>query len=457
MGHSGGIVWTGKEVNGLTEEEYLVKRVVEDSRHPNDVIPTLNGLYGNNRSSNAARKKLGSMGHRITDLNLLSLEDRAFTDDNEDALAQIFIRYEQDLREKDTQIARWRKKYRLALDERSLQDALLGRADEAIEGLPIVEAGSLYTPPSKTVGKQETVVALFSDTHWGEVVNPEETFGFNQYNWTIARRRAAFYVDTITDLVTNRLVGYDMPKLEFWMLGDMLSGMIHQELIATSDLNVMDAVFGGALLIAQMLRDLAQIFPEINVIGVVGNHPRTTKKPAFKEKYVNWDYTLYNLASIILKDQENITWNIPKSFFTMYEVFPHQTFLITHGDTVMSYRGIPWYGIEREINAFTALMASKERYFPYAVMGHFHNAADIDRIAGEYFINGSVMGGSEYSIGKLVTSSPPRQHVFGVHPNKGVSWRYKIQLDYGDDNTNLDRYPYNPDIQLLDQVRAVLK
>ena len=450
-------MWTGKEINGLTEEEYLIKRVVEDSRHPNDVIPTLNALYGNDRTYNSVRKKLASMGHRITDLDFISVEDLAFADDKEEALAQVFIRYEQDLREKDHQIARWRQKYRLALDDRSLQETILELADKAIEGLPRIAPGRLYEPPTQAIGKPETAIAMFSDTHWGEVINPEETHGFNQYNWQIARRRVAFYVDTIADLVQNRLRGYDIPKLEFWMLGDMLSGMIHQELIATSDLNVMDAAFGGALLVAQVLQELLQVFPEINVIGVVGNHPRTTKKPAFKEKYVNWDYVLYNLASIMLKDQENITWNFPKSFFTIHEVFPKQKFLITHGDTVLSYRGIPWYGIEREINAFTTLMASQEIYFPYAVMGHFHNAADIDRIAGEYFINGSCMGGSEYSIGKLVTSSPPRQHFVGVHPTKGVSWRYKIQLDYGDDNAELDRYPYNPDIQLLDQVRGVLK
>ena len=447
--------WNDRIVNGITEEEYLRLRVVDEGVHPSLIIDTLNDLYGNSRSYNAVRKKLASMGHNISKMELKTAEDIAFEMGKEEVIGQIITEFEQKLRQKDQSHNELKRKYRHALDERNRMDALLEMAHNSIISLGKVPAGSLYDPPQRS-HTPETAVALFSDTHWGEVVSSEETYGLNEYNWTIAQRRAAFYIDTITDIVKNRLIGYDLPRLEFWMLGDMLSGIIHQELMATNDLNLMDGVMGGSLVLANMLRELAQVFPEVHCVGVVGNHPRTTNKPAFKEKYVNWDYVLYNIVSLLLQDQKNITWEIPKSFFTIREVYPSQSFLLYHGDGVKSWSGVPWYGIEREINAFTALLASKETYFPYVAMGHFHTASEIDRIAGEYFINGAGIGGNEYSIGRLVKSSPPKQFFFGVHPKKGVSWRYKIRLDYGDKDKSLDRYKYNPDLLLLDQARTLL-
>jgi len=46
----------------------------------------------------------------------------------------------------------------------------------------------------------------------------------------------------------------------------------------------------------------------------------------------------------------------------------------------------------------------------------------------EAIINGAFPGGSEYSLRKHYEASDPSQLFFGIHPRRGMTWRYKIKL-----------------------------
>jgi len=200
--------------------------------------------------------------------------------------------------------------------------------------------------------------------------------------------------------------------------------------------------------------ELAQVFPEIEFEGVVGNHGRMSKEIRFKKRYVNWDYITYNMLSLLLKDQKNIKFNIPKSFWTIKKI-EGKTFLFLHGDNINSWAGLPWYGIQRMIGRFRALLSSKNIKIDYVCLAHFHNAGTLDDVDGETVINGSVIGGSEFSVGKLFLGTRASQFFAGVHKDHGLSWRFPLNLQNIPEIKN--SYIYDMSTPVADQIDEILE
>ena len=106
-----------------------------------------------------------------------------------------------------------------------------------------------------------------------------------------------------------------------------------------------------------------------------------------KDKYMDWDFLLYQWVAAFCKNQNNITFDIPKSFINTFKVY-NQTILMMHGDSISgagsnmsiaraitSLRGVFQYrnsvanelGTERE-----------PIHFDSAMIGHFHRIDEID-------------------------------------------------------------------------------
>ena len=111
-----------------------------------------------------------------------------------------------------------------------LEERILARLESGIEA-----AKPRYSPLSipKARHDEHEFALLFSDTHASEVVSREETLGMNEYDWGIMLDRMARLQRAVLSYQQNR--PYPIRKLHVWMLGDMLSGDIHQELAETND------------------------------------------------------------------------------------------------------------------------------------------------------------------------------------------------------------------------------
>jgi len=131
---------------------------------------------------------------------------------------------------------------------------------------------------------------------------------------------------------------------------------------------------------------------------------------------------------MFLANNDQIKSDFPKSFFIVKEI-SGWNFLVMHGDTIRSWMGIPWYGIERTMHKLGDLLQSKGVNIHYRVLGHFHNTGELDKKPGEIIINGSVIGGTEYSLMALSGFERPTQLLFGVHKEIGATWRYPLRLD----------------------------
>lgn len=259
------------------------------------------------------------------------------------------------LREENSQL---KAKYKEATREHVLEERILTAISDHAPTLPAVTCAP-HHPPAVD-GSPETVVALMSDFHIGEVVSAEETGGLAWYDFTTFAARYQHYIDSILSISFRKLTGYHLPRLQVFMLGDMVSGIIHEELVETAEGTLMEWLLDGAHVIAQGLRDLAANFEQVNVVCVVGNHGRLQKQYRFKKRYANYDYLLYRILQLELADQDNVTFEIPKSFWALHEVEGHQ-FLLLHGDNIKSWAGIPWYGIERACSRLTNLLPRRAR------------------------------------------------------------------------------------------------
>lgn len=340
--------------------------------------------------------------------------------------------------ERDAEVKRLRarvadldKKYSSAHDDNDLITRLTEAMDSRIPAMPRIPV----TPKLKrhAKGKPESVVALLSDAHIGERVDLEETGGLSHYDFETFTRRYQYHVDGIGGICLGKLMGYDFSELRVVALGDMVSGIIHDELVETSDGTLMDWLIDGSSVIAQGLRQLAAEFPKVAVDWHFGNHGRVTQKPRFKRRWVNYDYLMGHMVSLHLADQRNITFTNHKSFWSLIDV-QGRSLLNLHGDNIKGWNGLPVYGINRAIGNLESLLAQRNHRFELVNLAHFHQTGLLERMTCDVMLNGSIIGANEFSIGALFAGAKPRQVMYGVHPDRGQTWVYRLDLSGEEDH-----------------------
>ena len=336
----------------------------------------------------------------------------------------------------------WKKLYEKSIQETAKKDL-------------IVDAIHTFTPAfdavspillKKTTRKRsrQIVVAPLSDTHVGDNVQAEQLGGLNEYSIDIFNRRLFGWANLLLRLVELRRNNVPIDTLVIPMLGDMISGDIHDELARTNIDNCMGQMIRGANLISQAIMLLAPNFEKIHIPCVVGNHGRMTRKPPMKDKYMDWDYMLYQWVAAFCRNQSNITFDISKSFVSSFKVFD-KTVLIMHGDSIVGA------GSGQAILKAVAGMRSVFQYqktaqadasyipseFDSVMMGHFHKVDEYDIGTGEVHICGTMKGVDEFAMQRLHVATRPKQIVTYWHPDYGCVGKETIYLNKYDDSIRM--------------------
>lgn len=336
------------------------------------------------------------------------------------------------IQELEETLRQTRTKYSAALK----QDTLGQRLAEAI--VPNIGPLAVVTPPvaepaDRIEHSSQDVLSLLSCLHNGEVVRPASTMGIGRFDPSIAAARVQYYVDTVIDLAESHHRGENFQKLWVVDVGDNASGGIHDELKATNAFPLGEQMVRTAHLLAWAVRDLAHHFVEVEFIGIVGNHLRFEKKPAFKDKVQNnGDWVIYHMMKALLKDQANVTVTIPEAPWATPIIQGHE-FFFTHGDMIRMYFQFPWYDTARFVSQMAQLLVGRGHPYPrYWGFGQFHQVNMAQLSYGEWLFTGSAKGPDEYSIGKLRAGTPPAWLFAGVHPRRGVSFRYPVDMELAD-------------------------
>ncbi len=319
---------------------------------------------------------------------------------------------------------------RVAARERSIVDGLSEIATATAQLLP--KPPPLWTPEKLSKhAVVETVYQMLSDLHAYEYVSAERTRGHNEYTAEVMARRMGSLVAAHLSIIEKLLLGgYVFPELVIGLLGDNVSGTIH-DLERHSDApNIVLSVYGCAWLLAQSISELARHYEKVYVYGVGGNHGRLpdVRRKQMKDPTRTWDYMIYLLLREMLRENNHIEFWFPDSWGAQVNIRGWNV-LVGHGDDVKSWAGIPWYGLERKVGRLAALEGARGNTINYHLMGHFHSATVIPHPAGETIVNGSVIGATEFGIDSIGRADVPSQWLLHFHEEWGINDMRKLKLE----------------------------
>ena len=284
----------------------------------------------------------------------------------------------------------------------------LERASAAIEG-----ALALVPPPKRVGGEKprhkatdktphHRQLTAWSDWHGGEIVDPEAVNGLNEYSWAVMEARVD---ELITGLLSHKDHSPALSGLDIALVGDMISGGVHGELVATNEFPLaVQAVKMGHLL-GQTIERLVPHYLNIRVVSVVGNHPRLVQKPAAKNVHDNLDWVAAMIAKEYLAKFPTVEFSVPTSGAAFHEI-ASKTFYVWHSDGVRSSMpGIPWGGIMRRVNEIRR--SHTGRQIDYWLCGHWHQCNVMADLG--IFMNGALKGTDEWVLKMFGGGSTPSQ------------------------------------------------
>src|SRR5690606_4723249 len=124
-----------------------------------------------------------------------------------------------------------------------------------------------------------TPVFLVSDTHFGETVTLEETFGKNRYDLAEAARRMAKCWDNMLWLRADMARTQSCDDTVLVLNGDIVSGDIHDELRETNDGGLRAQCDAAVSAILPGVVAIADATPGVlHVVCIGGNHGRLTHR-----------------------------------------------------------------------------------------------------------------------------------------------------------------------------------
>ena len=279
----------------------------------------------------------------------------------------------------------------------------------------------LTTTPKKSSG---VVCTILSDTHFDEVVRPEEIGYRNEYNREIAVARLENYFQKVILLTKDYITGINYEGCVLFLGGDIFSGDIHEELTQTNEDTMLSSVIFWTEQITAGINLLAEHFKYVHIPCVVGNHGRRTRKPRAKLRAKdNFDWFLAKTLEQRFIENKKVTFEVATGADLMVDV-QDTTYLLTHGDQARGGGGIGgiWPPLMR-------LVARKRNNtdFDYMVLGHFHQL--IMAPSSGFLLNGSLKGYDEYAAIENFAYEVPQQALWINVPDKGILWQTSLLVD----------------------------
>lgn len=276
-----------------------------------------------------------------------------------------------------------------------------------------------WLTPAKPKSSSATIKVILSDTHFDEVVNPDEVDGLNAYNREIAEMRLERWAQNIVKVSRHYLAGMTYDGLVLSLGGDIFSGDIHEELKETNADTILGSLLHWSEQIGGAIELLADEFKKIHVVSVVGNHGRTTRKPRAKLRAkTNYDWLLAKMLERHYQKDERISFQIPDGADAFVKVYD-MGHLITHGDQASGGGGIG--GVWPPIMRLRARKA--QRYlaigenFQTMWCGHWHQLVQTPGL----IVNGSLKGWDEYAAVSNFPYEQPQQAFAIVTPDNGIT------------------------------------
>ena len=322
-------------------------------------------------------------------IELYKIEWRSIVGDKRDAEVakereERILELEDKIRELRTSLAETQTE---GLDEKKVQESILDLSSSP----PDVPEWVMRT---RGVSRHSAGVPILfgSDWHWAERVDPDQVAGLNEYDMATAQARARRFVENTVDLLTNHIPNYDHKGLVFAVGGDMFSGDIHEELMATNEVELGPAFVDleGVMIwcIEKLLDHVGQMF----IPWVTGNHSRMTMKMRAKGRaYTNFDWLLGQMLRKHFEKDKRVTFMVGSGSDVRFKVFNHR-YMLSHGDQFRGGDGmIGALGpIIRGDHKKRGRASQVGQDYDTLIIGHWHQLIQLRRV----IVNGCFVAGT---------------------------------------------------------------
>jgi len=292
----------------------------------------------------------------------------------------------------------------------------------AVETLPVIE------PPKPhkidTDKKEESILLQISDVHVGKKTR--------SYNPKVFVKRLNTLKQGLFDIADIHRSVRDVRKLYIAFTGDIIDAesVYPAQAVEHISIPIIDQIFTvGLPEFTKFLLDCSAHFDEIECHCVKGNHGRQNAAKWTSSKSTNWDFVFYKALESSLRSQERIKWVIPtKDWKDTFKIY-NEGFMICHGDMIKRYYSSPFYGMTRQAERWANAYRDKIK-LTHFMFGHFHSLdAGMRHNRLRIYLNGSFVTDDPFAEEYIGVSSVPEQLILGIHPTKGVTWRYAMNLE----------------------------
>lgn len=260
-------------------------------------------------------------------------------------------------------------------------------------------------PREETLGDFRYAVALFSDAHIEETVDPDTVAGLNQYDIEIAKQRIARYFQNLALCLNEDRV----EMLIFASLGDTISGFIHEELAQCNGMTPLEATYLAQSLIYSGLKFIREntCVEEIKFVGISGNHSRTTKRIQHANgAKLSYEWLMYkNIERQCSEEGLDIEFMIPNAEIAIVNAPDGKRLLFCHGYQIKGSGNGTVCGIYPSLNRL-AMKWSKTFSQDRIYLGHFHSITSIPGAV----VNGSIIGYNSFSLTNGFPYEVPSQY-----------------------------------------------
>jgi hypothetical protein len=271
--------------------------------------------------------------------------------------------------------------------------------------------------------KAEAVaVALASDWHVEETVESASVNGLNEYRLPIAKTRIEKFFATIARLTEIERHGAKIDDLILWLGGDLMTGMIHEELAESNSKTPTQVILWLQDRLADGLATLKPHFKRILIPTSYGNHGRTTQKPRHATGAAHsYEWLLYRILEGRFAGDQQIEWQIADQYFNFMEVYGRRL-RFHHGDGLKFQGGIGGLTIPTE-KAIASWNKSPNRA-DLDLFGHWHQFQQ----NRHWLCNGSLIGYNAYALSIKASYEPPTQTYFLLDKKRGRTMTAPIYL-----------------------------
>lgn len=308
------------------------------------------------------------------------------------------------------------KKYKELLSQIDVLNAKI----EAFE--TIAPTSTHLIKPKVGQGKGEgTVVVLASDWHVEETVDSDMVSGKNEYNLSIAKKRINEFFQATHRL--TEICGRDIQinNMVLALLGDFISGDIHEEMLETCSLTPVEAVMWVKNELASGIKFLLENNPtmQFTIPCHSGNHARTTKdRRHATEAGHSLEYIMYHYLAEHFANEKRVKFLIPRGYHSFVQVYD-MTIRFHHGHNIRYAGGVggPTIAVNKAIAQW-----NKTRWADLDCFGHLHTRFD----GGNFIMNGSNIGFNAYAVSIKASFEKPSQQFFLVDSKRGRTCLWNI-------------------------------